>query len=384
MADVKQIYAVLNDAVEQALGKDAVATIDATNVSTLGDTIAATGNMDVLGMHLLDRVGKVVLEDRSYKSAWRFLAKNEMEWGAIVEKVHTRLMTAQSNSSYGWQGGTAPDPFAINMPQTDVKLFKNLTAWEIPVTIPDEQLKTAFKSATEMESFISSLFTTFENSIEYYFECEAITVFATRIAVNKQASDAGTAGVHYVKLLTEYNTLNGTALTAGKALYDKEFLQYAVSRITDIKGLMSTFSTTFNIDAYERFTPDANLKAVALNLFASTCKTHMESEIYHNDLVSLSGYNEVPYWQGIGDSTFSDRAQLSQFVPGQNPTTDTAITAENVVFVLVDDRGVGAMLRNQHTTSQRNNRGEYTNYWAKGEQGNFIDTSEQCVVFALV
>lgn len=386
MADVKQIYEILNDAVAQAFGSGIYDAIDSNNLVSVGEQIKADGNTDVLGLALLDRVGKVIIEDRAYKSKWRFLAKNEMEWGAIVEKVHTRLMTAQANSSYTWAGGTAPDPYAINLPDTDVKLFKNITTFEVPVTIPDDQLKTAFLSAAGMESFITSIFTAVENSVEFYFETEAKLVFNTAIAICKEKQgEVSNRGVHVVNLLTDYNTLypDNTIDSADVALYDEDFLKYAVARINDVADNMATFNTIYNIDGYERFTPKSEMVAVALNIFANTCQTHMQSNIYHDTLVTLPMYETIPYFQTQGTGSFADRSKLKEFTPAQDPDEDTAIEVTNVVFALMDNRAIGAMLNDERVRSQRNERGEYTNYWYKGTRGNFIDTSEQMCVFTL-
>lgn len=386
MANVFQAYEILNDAVAQRLGADAYDTIDASNLVSVGEQIVADGNIDVLGLGLLDRIGAVILENRKYKSKWRFLAKNEFEWGAIVEKVHTKLIEAQANSSYGWQNGTAPDPYEINLADTEVKLFKNIDTWEIPLTVMDKQIKTAFTSAQQFESFISSLFTAMENSIEFYFESMAITTFNTAIAMCKQAQDdVQNEGIHVIDLLGEYNAIytDNAIGSVDEARYDEDFLKYAVARILETKSTMESFNVIYNIDGYERFTPAENLQCIALTTFAEGCKTHMSSDIYHNDLVQLPTYTELAAFQNLKGATFADKSKIKQFVPGQNPTSDTAIEVTGVCFVLVDDRGIGAMLRDQHTTSQRNNRGEYTNYWAKGEIGNFIDTSEQMVVFVM-
>lgn len=386
MADVKQIYAVLNEAVAQAFGKEAYDTIDATNLVSVGEQITADGNTDVLGLSLLDRVGKVIIEDRAYKSKWRFLAKNEMEWGAIVEKVHTRLIQAQNNSSYTWANGNAPDPYEIKLPTTDVKLFKNITTFEIPVTIPDDQLRTAFLSAGQMESFISSIFTAVENSVEFYFETEAKLVLNTAIALcAEKQSELGNTGVHMINLLTDYNALypGNTISSANVALYDEDFLKYAVARINDVRDNMATFNTIYNIDNAERFTPDADMVAVALNIFANSCQTHMQSSIYHDTLVQLPMYETLPYFQAQGDGSFTARAKLKEFTPGADTAEDDPVEVTNVVFALVDKRTIGAMLNDERVKSQRNERGEYTNYWYKGTRGNFIDSSEQMVVFTL-
>lgn len=385
MANVTQIYAILNEAVGQAFGTETYDTIDATNLVSVGEQITSTGNTDLLGLALLDRVGKVIIEDRAYSSKWRFLAKNEMEWGAIVEKVHTRLMTAQADSSYTWANGTAPDPYAINLPDTDVKLFKNYTAYEIPLTVPDDQLRTAFLSSQAMESFITSVMTAMENSVEYYFETEAKLVLNTAIALcaEKQAEE-GNTGIHVINLLTEYNTLypNNTISSADVALYDEDFLKYAVARINDTKDNMATFNTLYNIDGYERFTPNANMVAISLNMFANCAQTHMASSLYHDSLVTLPKYEAVPFFQ-VNGGDFATRSKIKEFTPGADTSEDDPTEVTNIVFVLIDDRAVGAMLDQQRVKSQRNERGEYCNYWAKGRRGNFISSDEQMVVFTL-
>lgn len=375
-----QVYDILNDAVSQAVGADTYDTIDASNLVDVGTQLISNNQTDAIYSKLLDKIGKIILSDRKYKSKWSFIAKNEIEWGAIVEKIHIGLMGAQNNSSYTWASGTAPDPFEINNPTIYNTLFKNMNTWEIPVTIPDKQMRTAFSSPTEMESFISSIFTAFENSIEFYYETIARLAFNTYICEKKVAEDdEDVDGIHVINLLTDYNTLKGTTYDLKDVFYDREFLRYAVSRISDVKGLMGAMNTVFNVKGYERFTPDENLKLVVLGRFADVCKAFMESDTYHNDLVALTGYAEIPYFQTIGTS-FGVRSKIKE----KTPTSPlTAVEVTNVVAIACDDRSVGAMLRRSNTTSQRNQRGEYTNYWAKGEEGFYLDLSENGVVFTL-
>ena len=375
-----QVYAVLNDAVSQAVGADTYDTIDASNLVDVGTQLITNNQTDAIYSKLLDKIGKIILSDRKYKSKWSFIAKSEIEWGAIIEKIHIGLMVAQNNSSYTWESGTAPDPFEIKNPTIYNTLFKSMDTWEIPVTIPDKQMRTAFSSASEMESFISSIFTAFENSIEFYYETMARLALNTYVCEKKVVEDdVDVDGIHVINLLTDYNALLDTPKTLNEVFYDKEFLRYAVSRISDIKGLMGAMSTVFNVKGYERFTPDENLKVVVLGMFADICKAFMESDTYHNDLVALTGYAEIPYFQTIGTG-FAERSKIKEKTP-TSPTTAVEVT--NVVAIACDDRSVGAMLRRSNTTSQRNQRGEYTNYWAKGEEGYYLDLSENGVVFTL-
>ena len=73
---------------------------------------------------------------------------------------------------------------------------------------------------------------------------------------------------------------------------------------------MATFNTIYNIDGYERFTPKSEMVAVALNIFANTCQTHMQSNIYHDTLVTLPMYETIPYFQTQGTGSFADRSKL--------------------------------------------------------------------------
>lgn len=137
-------------------------------------------------------------------------------------------------------------------------------------------------------------------------------------------------------------------------------------------------STVFNVKGYERFTPDENLKLVVLGMFADNCKAFMESDTYHNDLVALTGYAE----------RFHTFRQLAQLLPTGPKSKRKRQQVQQLWWKLLMLSllramigSVGAMLRRSNTTSQRNQRGEYTNYWAKGEEGFYIDLSENGVVF---
>lgn len=375
-----QVYNILNDAVTQAVGTDTYDTIDAHNLVDVGTQLINNNQTDAIYSKLLDKIGKIILSDRKYKSKWAFIAKNEIEWGAIIEKIHIGLLESQNNSSYTWASGNAPDPFEIKNPTIYNTLFKKMDTWEIPVTIPDKQMRTAFSSASEMESFISSIFTAVENSVEFYYETLARLALNTYVCEKKVVEDdANINGTHVINLLTDYNDLKNTTKTLSEVLYDKDFLRYAVSRISDVRGLMGAMSTIFNAKGYERFTPDENLKLVVLGMFADNCKAFMESDTYHNDLVALTGYTEIPYFQTVG-TTFIDRSKIKELTP---TSPDTPVEVTNVVAIACDDRSVGAMLKRNNTTSQRNQRGEYTNYWAKGEEGFYLDLSENGVVFTL-
>lgn len=136
-----------------------------------------------------------------------FYCKKRNRMGAIVEKIHIGLMSAQTIVVIHGQAELHPTRSKLKI-LLFITLFKNMDTWEIPVTIPDKQMRTAFSSPTEMESFISSIFTAFENSIEFYYETIARLAFNTYVCEKKVAEDdVDVDGIHVINLLTDYNTL---------------------------------------------------------------------------------------------------------------------------------------------------------------------------------
>lgn len=68
----------------------------------------------------------------------------------------------------------------------------------------------------------------------------------------------------------------------------------------------------FNDGGYTTFTPESDMKMVLLSRFVNTAEVYLQSDTFHNDLVKLSGYSEVPYWQGSGTGETFDFAEISK------------------------------------------------------------------------
>ena len=375
MSDVKQIYSILNDVAKQTLGTEAIAVVDTQSFISLGDKVlkSDTDTENFLSK-LTDRIAKTVYSVRNYSGINKNLMREPFDYGVIVQKIHVEMPEAKENNAWkiGEQGYT-PTYAPIIKPTVSQKLFNKLSTWEIDVTIPDFMLKTAFLNESSMATFIDAIFTAMNNAMVMCADNNANLIRANFIG-NKIHSAKPTQAIN---LLKEYNTLTNAGLTVASCLRDVDFLKWATMQISLWTKRMKVMSKLFNEDSNSKFTSGEYLVLDVLQDFASSTATFLQSDTYHKELVALPMYNEVPYWQGSGTSfAFADTSKISVKIDGTNEVTQGGIIA-----VAYDYNAIGTTINEPRSTTERNNKDEYTNYYNKATIGCFNDLGENGIVF---
>ena len=375
MSDVKQIYSILNDVAKQSLGTEAIAVVDTQSFISLGDKVlkSDTDTENFLSK-LTDRIAKTVYSVRNYTGINKNLMREPFDYGVIVQKIHVEMPEAKENNAWkiGEQGYT-PTYAPVIKPTVSQKLFNKLSTWEIDVTIPDFMLKTAFLNESSMATFIDAIFTAMNNAMVMCADNNANLIRANFIG-NKIHSAQPTQAIN---LLTQYNTLTNANLTVASCLRDVDFLKWATMQISLWTKRMRVMSKLFNEDSNSKFTSGDYLVLDVLQDFASSTATFLQSDTYHKELVALPMYNEVPYWQGSGTSfAFADTSKISVKIDGTNEVTQGGIIA-----VAYDYNAIGTTINEPRSTTERNNKDEYTNYYNKATIGCFNDLGENGIVF---
>ena len=375
MSDVKQIYSILNDVAKQTLGTEAIAVVDTQSFISLGDKVlkSDTDTENFLSK-LTDRIAKTVYSVRNYTGINKNLMREPFDYGVIVQKIHVEMPEAKENNAWkiGEQGYT-PTYAPVIKPTVSQKLFNKLSTWEIDVTIPDFMLKTAFLNESSMATFIDAIFTAMNNAMVMCADNNANLIRANFIG-NKIHSAKPTQAIN---LLKEYNTLTSAGLTVASCLRDVDFLKWATMQISLWTKRMRVMSKLFNEDSNSKFTSEEYLVLDVLQDFASSTATFLQSDTYHKELVALPMYNEVPYWQGSGTSfAFTDTSKISVKIDGTNEVTQGGIIA-----VAYDYNAIGTTINEPRSTTERNNKDEYTNYYNKATIGCFNDLGENGIVF---
>lgn len=381
MANVNQIYLMVNDIASEMYGEKAIAVKDTSTLVSLGDTILSSNvDKEKFFNSLVDRIGRTVIAVREYTPKDRSVKRDEMDWGLIYQKISFKKHEAVDNPS--WETSTQANPFDVEVSTEAVqKLFAKISTFSYEDSIPDYQLFTAFQSASAMGAFISGIYTNIENAMKVAEEGLA------NLAVDTYMAGALIKGKSAQKrnLLSEYNTANGTELTVTQALKNADFLKFASREINIVVQNMKVMSTLYNAEDIPRFTPNDKLVVEILGQFASATASYLESDTYHNELVKLPRYEEVPYWQGTGTSfAFDDVSKIDitnseLAVAEQNPTG--TISQTGIIAFVHDYDAVASIIYRRRSNSIYNPRAERFNIFEKADKGYAVDLSENGVVF---
>ena len=390
---ITQLKDILNGAVgttgiiDQVTGEAPVAKEDLSNIVDIGKTVLdytgqSNDNFDSFMRNLIDQVGKITIVNRTYVSQAPNILKDSWEYGSIMQKVRVSVPDVRDNASWDLfnypkkNGGDAyPDPFELSKPGAKAKFYNSKNTYEIPITLADYQLKEAFQSASQFGAFIAAI----ENRIRMKQTlCNDGLIMAT--IDNLIGLTLSGNGGKVVNLLTAYNAIAPSTITADKALTNTEFLRFAAMTIAKYKKYVAQASAKYNAGNYITFTPADKLKFIANTEFAKAMDAYLYADTYHNEFVELNGYNEVPFWQGSGTAD-GDRLIIDVSVDVNGVATEVKNTG--VLAVMFDDEAAAVCNENYRTTSIYNPRGEYTNYFYKYDAMFMNDVEENCIVFTI-
>lgn len=381
---VKQIADLMNTITSEIMGTENIVAEDLSNIVDVGNQIFDNTSVDNYVKKLIDHIGKVQIVDRLYRGGAPKVFRDSWEYGAVMEKISFQVPEAQKNSSWDLVNGQSYDPNVFTAPQVVVKFFEQRETFEIPMSITEKQVKGSFSNAYQMNAFISGLWTAIKNSITMKFDALIMRTINNMTAEvlhhnypegNYTASSFATA----VNVLHDYNAEYGTKLTADNCIHDAGFLRYFAKVQRKYMDWLKVASTKYNVGGQPRFTPDDFLHVVMLTDVAVNSEYDMQSDVYHNDLVKLPYYEQVPYWQapGEGAPSFAKNSEIHV----TTASDQSSVEASGILSVMFDHDALGVTNHREYNTQQYNARAEFTNSWSKVEAGAFNDLNENFVVF---
>lgn len=383
---VEQIYELTNEITKEVLGKEGLVSEDLSNLVSVGDEVFNANAMDNYVRALVDKVGKIVFKMDKFESLGPNIMMESWEWGAVKQKVRTQIPEAESNEAWELEDGAVYEQDLFTKPEVSVKFFNDRVTFEVPMSYTDEQVKSAFTSADQMNGFISMIETSIENTLT--LKIEGLTTRTINNMIAETLVDEGMetttkaktkSSNKVINLLYLYNKEMGTTLTVDKAILDKEFLRYASRAIKTWTKRMCKATTRFNIGKMPNQTKPSRLHLVLLEDFASGAEAYLESDTFHNDFVKLPKAETVTYWQGEGiNYSFNEISGIKVKTTGNH-----TVEFSGILGIAFDHDACGITNPNRHTTTHRNNKAEFTNYWYKYMAGYFNDFNENFIVFVV-
>lgn len=373
--DVKQVYEFVNGITDEILGKSDILNEDLSNIIDVGNEIFGATSVDNYVRTLMDRIAKVVFVNRPYSGKVPSVLMDSWDYGAVVEKITADLPIATENESWELQDNTEYNPNIFYKPTVSAKFFSNKITFEIDMSFTELQIRSAFTSAREINSFISMIMNAVEKSFTIKIDgliMRTINAFMGEIIHNGNSNTC-------VNLLSMYNTALNESLTADYALTTPEFIRYASMVMALYTDRLSRISTLYNIGGKDRFTSNNMLHVVMLSDFKAAANAYLQSDTFHNEFTALPKAETVPYWQGTGQSyDFDDISSIDIKLASDSSVT---VNQSGIICVMFDRDALGVSNLDRRVTTNYNAKAEfYTNFY-KMDMGNFVDTNENGVVF---
>lgn len=380
-----QIYDFVNEATREALGAETVVAEDLSNIVALGDAIFNANAMDKYVKSLVNRIGKVIFVNRVYGGSAPSVMMDGWEYGSVLQKVSGNLPEARVNETWELVDGQSYDPHIFHQPKgTVVKFYNDYVTFEVDMSFTEEQLKCSFVSASDMNGFISMLYTNVENSMTVKLD-ELIRRTINNFIAETIFDDYGSenlnskSGAKAINLLYLYNQTVAEAdkLTTANCMSNPDFIRYAAYIIKLTHGRMRAMSQIFNVGEQPRFTPTDLSHIVLLEDFASGADIFLQSNTFHNELSALPTAETVPYWQGSGTGFgFTDVSKVNVTSAGGH-----TVNTSGILGVMFDRWALGVNNVSRKVTSQWTPNAEFFTNFYKYKAGFFNDLNENFVVF---
>ena len=378
---VTQIAEIVNEVNAQVTGTEAVENLDLNQVVDTGSEILDNDKLlDNYTKNLIDHIGKVVFVNRPYTGTTPSVMMDSWEYGAILEKIaYEGVPEAEDNDTWDLEDGKSYDPNIFYKPTVSAKFYDERRTFDVPMSFANRQIKSAFSSAPQVQSFFSMIETAISNGMTVKMNGLVNSTLANAIATvynNRVARPA-----QYYPLVTMYVAATGDqTVTTSNALVSPEFIRWASMTIRKVASRMRNFSTVFNVGEKYRHTPTDRMNVILHSDFVACAEAFLYSDTFHNELVKLPKGDQVDFWQGSGDSfAWADTSKIVVTPRGASEP----VTISNIVGMIFDREALGVSNLERRVTSNYNAKAEFTNNWYKFDAGYFNDFNENIVVFTL-
>ena len=379
MAKYEDISTIANEAVAEIAGIENIDEIDVHTFVDVGKTvISSNDNTENFYNVIMDKIGKDIYVNRSYVSRFPWILRTAGEYGSIIRKIRIKDVDATTNPAYSLVAGTTYSDNEFTPSEISQKIYNQREGFEIDVSIPTVQVKSAFSSPDDMNAFISAIYTTVENSQRARVDATVKLAIMNFIA-NKINSNSGV-----IDILSMYNTAYGESKTAEEFIYDEKCMKFAAYVIQNYKAFLQERTALFTTDDTLTFTPNEYQHGVFIAPFLNAMKVFLQSDIFNPELTNIGTFDSVAAWQSPETVAFN-MSDISRIKIKANNGTNNGVSVDRnyVIGIIFDRDAIGAHNSDYRVPTSLAKRGEFINSFYKFDVSYFNDLSENAVVFTL-
>ena len=279
--------------------------------------------------------------------------------------------------------------------------FGGSDVWDFSVTMYEQGLKQALRSESEFIAFIDNYMNEHANDLETQREAWDRMVLCSKIA---QTYDMSSVMPGSVKNLTYlFNQKFNTNYTSAqlRTTYLKEFLQFMVAEIKADQGYLTERSANYHYSVpitYRskthnilRHTPRDYQYVYLFSRLFKDAEAMVLPEIFHDDDLRLSNYQEVTYWQNNSDEASRSKIKIEPPVIDTDTTHTSTfgtqikgseVSLDYVVGMITDRDGMltDFQVERAETTPLEARKG-YRNTWLHIAKNAIIDPTENTIIY---
>lgn len=298
-------YAIVAEAYKQAIGSDAMDTIAVENIIETGSDYATlAANKEQFTKALIGLCAKNWFLDESYRSSYKDpFYQDSRRFKNIVQMISIEAPSVQE--SHAWRsfvsGTSTAGNYTLFLPIIDTVYYGKTSSWELPIAITDEQWDDAVASVEGMEELVDFIMVAIDNAIVQHREdmnnLNRNNFIAEKLTYAESESATGIHKINFVQAY--YNERGGNITTADEFRQTPECMRFASKQIALYASYLQRQSTLFNTKEWTKFIPKNKLIIQLNKNFVSDIEEVALSDTFHNEMVALPGYEEVPFWQSL-------------------------------------------------------------------------------------
>ena len=299
-------WIAINELVSRAAGVADAAIVDDKSLIDFGRKLTDT-NADTFKNNFANEIANKVRLSinvaRKYDAKLESLIRGTMPANGVLEIIQNTFFDTRVADFVNLVDGQSIDMYKVNKGKQTADYFVDEIAFKLFVTIQDVELEGAFMSGDAMQSFLTGKITYLVNSYNLAREQGRRAMLASEIKDLSAATAATSADglAQRYKLCELYNTVYGYKssdtgyVTKANALYDANFVKFAIMMINKVYKKISTPSMSFNDGSIKTFTPDGNKKLVCLGALSDSIVAYKTT--FSPDATVLPDHETIEFWQ---------------------------------------------------------------------------------------
>lgn len=416
----KDAHVIVGEFCRMVTGQDNIKVVDTSSFVSAGELIMASAIENVYNQFNL-LMGRIYWATRRYNAVLNkmdsistgefthrfmktsFYSLDPMASGFFNTDSFTNLADGFTNGQNKDGNGDAQSTKSMweqNQRPFKVFNFGGSDVWDFCVTQYEQSIKQALRSEAEFLAYINAYMTEHANDLETQREAWDRMLMVNKIG---QIYAMGSVMNGSKKNMTAlFNTKFGTSYTSAqlRTTYLKEFLEFMVAEIkADQKYLTErsanyhwTVPITYRGKAYKilRHTPLTDQYVYLYSRLFKDAESMVLPEIFHDDDLRLTNYQEVTFWQSNTDEASRSKVKVEPAIVDTDTSSLTygtqikgsEVSLDYVIGFITDRDGLltDFQMERAHTTPLEARKG-YRNTWIHIAKNGICDPTENCILY---